>query len=302
MNKADQDKGSQPETDAAMSSDNSTVDAIQQVDEKSADLKTTAELTAQSSAAKSSGAKTSSNGGLWLLVLLLVGAVSGLGYYGWQLLLQQQLATEQLQQQLRDANTLSKQQQASTNKLQQQLAEVNQQQANNSQYQQQLSVVQTQLDSQSQRLRSMTTTNREDWLLAEAEYLLRLANQRMQMERGTEGAIALVEAADLILKEIDHADLFGVREAIANDLLALKLAPSVDYSGIYLRLAALSQALESVSFISLEFKAGTTEGSPLPSQPSVATNTDQEGWQAGLVKKFPASLVTFVFPCSCTAS
>ena len=37
------------------------------------------------------------------------------------------------------------------------------------------------LDSHNKRLLSLSSTSREDWLLAEAEYLLRLANQRLLM-------------------------------------------------------------------------------------------------------------------------
>ena len=46
-----------------------------------------------------------------------------------------------------------------------------------------LSQVDQRINAQQQRLINLSTTSREDWLLAEAEYLLRLANQRVLIER-----------------------------------------------------------------------------------------------------------------------
>src|SRR5690606_8016466 len=53
----------------------------------------------------------------------------------------------------------------------------------------QVARLQVTLNGQQERLRALSTTTREDWLLAEAQYLLRLANQRILTER--DGANAL---------------------------------------------------------------------------------------------------------------
>ena len=91
----------------------------------------------------------------------------------------------------------------------------------------------------SRRLRSISTTSREDWLLAEAEYLLKLANQRILLEKSANGALALVQEADKILQGLAEPDLFSVREAVAKDLIALKLAKDIDLEGLYLKISAL---------------------------------------------------------------
>src|SRR5690606_37845313 len=80
-----------------------------------------------------------------------------------------------------------------------------------------LAEVQLQLSHQAQRLRALSETTREDWLLAEAEYLLRLASQRILTERQTSNAITLMETADGILRDLDDSDLFAVRKALAAD-------------------------------------------------------------------------------------
>ena len=110
-------------------------------------------------------------------------------------------------------------------------------------------LIEQRLESHNNRLRDLSGTSRNDWMLAEAKYLLRLASQRLLMERGTVGAQALLESADSILIAIDDVDLFIVRDAIAKDLMALKLAPNVDREGIYLKLAALIGAVEKLPSI-----------------------------------------------------
>ena len=100
--------------------------------------------------------------------------------------------------------------------------------------------------AQNKRLLSMSTTSREDWLLAEAEYLLKLANQRVLIEKSATGADALLVEADDILKGLDDPDLFPLRRAIANDLAALRLTKAVDVEGIYLALAALANTVDQL--------------------------------------------------------
>jgi len=106
------------------------------------------------------------------------------------------------------------------------------------------------LDGQQKRINSMSTTNREDWLLAEAEYLLRLANQRVLLERSPQNAIALLESADEIVKEVaaglGDAELFGIREALGRELTQLRLIDTADKEGVYLQLSALANAVESL--------------------------------------------------------
>ena len=59
-------------------------------------------------------------------------------------------------------------------------------------------------------------------MFSEVEYLLRLANQRLQLERDVEGAAALLRTADARLEEANNPALVPVRRAIAEELAALK--------------------------------------------------------------------------------
>lgn len=85
----------------------------------------------------------------------------------------------------------------------------------------------------------------EDWKLAEIEYLLRLANQRLQLQQEVSGAEALMKAADTILAELDDPALLLVRELIAKERAALGEAKSFDRQGIYLKLQALKNQIKT---------------------------------------------------------
>lgn len=106
-------------------------------------------------------------------------------------------------------------------------------------------------DAQAERLalveRSLTTLRRDlgrsetDGVpLAEAELLLRFAQQRLLVARDTQSAIALYRQADEILRAVDDAAVFAVRDALARELAALEAVPVVDVEGLFARLGGLS--------------------------------------------------------------
>ncbi|QEW05185.1 uroporphyrinogen-III C-methyltransferase [Nitrincola iocasae] len=115
------------------------------------------------------------------------------------------------------------------------------------QLKEQTAASQRNVDSLQQRLtqsirqvQAQQVVSEKDWLLAEAEYLLRLANQRVLMEQSATGALALLRSADEILQQADDAALYPVREALAEDIAALDAVPRLDTEGVFLRLSALN--------------------------------------------------------------
>lgn len=135
--------------------------------------------------------------------------------------------------------------------------------------------IQQRLDSYSNRLRALAGTSRDDWLLAEARYLLRLASQRLLIERGTGGAQALLESADRVLQSVEDPDIQRVRNAIANDIVRLKLARNVDRQGIYARLSALQNQLQDLP--SNPLRLDVSNGSGLTERPLVVEGDPPPG-------------------------
>ncbi len=101
------------------------------------------------------------------------------------------------------------------------------------------------LDHVLAELSSEQETDERDWLHAEAAYLLRLANQRLQLERDVTGAAALLRTADDRLREADNPALVPIRREIASELAALDAVPRVDRTGLWLSLNAQQQQIAS---------------------------------------------------------
>ncbi|MYE11360.1 MAG: hypothetical protein F4X99_06800 [Gammaproteobacteria bacterium] len=82
-----------------------------------------------------------------------------------------------------------------------------------------------------------------DWRLAEVEYLLRVANNRLLLERDPATAERLLGAADAILEELDDYAFFDVRSLLAEERLALREVGAANTQTVFLRLEALKDGL-----------------------------------------------------------
>ncbi|SER52163.1 uroporphyrin-3 C-methyltransferase [Vreelandella subterranea] len=174
-----------------------------------------------------------------VLVLLLAIAVGVVAWQGWLRLEAQQQRLNELsessatQQSVDDlAAQLESAQAEREQRLDSTISELRDEFAN---YR---SNVDDTLDDVLAQLSQEQETDERDWLHAEAAYLLRLANQRLQLEGDVEGATALLRTADARLADADNPALTPVRREIANELAALDAVPRLDRTGVYLALNA----------------------------------------------------------------
>ena len=235
-------------------------------------------LNKKSSAKTSTGQVSPKKGSLvkWLLVLCLLLLIAVTGTAGWwfyQFQQQQPVAQQNLANQQVEIQHLEQRLNEDRRESQQQQAELSQA----------ISGFQLKINSHARRLRELSTTSRADWLLAEAEYLIRLANQRLITERNTKNATALLVTADGILRDLDEVDLLVVREALAKSITALRSALMVDREGLYLQLDALSDELIKLPLIALDIEK--------PELPVLdADEPEATGWKDQLVRGFQAAL------------
>ena len=193
---------------------------------------------------------------LWVIVLLLIVMVAGLGYWQWQAQSQRAALTNDQSGQSDNLQYWQQQQQGLAKKL-------DALRLSNEVALDTMSVQQTNLENNQARMDEALVSALEavaknqldegqalpQWELAEAEYLLRLASQRLAMEQASESAVALLKAADIIIRDSEQVGTYGIRRAIAADLAALSLVPSVDVEGVYASLAALSSLAAQLTFI-----------------------------------------------------
>jgi len=188
--------------------------------------------------APQAAAKASGRGPAWLA--LLVG-LAGLGvgaWSAWQLHQQQGQAAEQLER-LREIGAATETRlQGSEDSVAKKLAGLPS--ADQLATQRDLLVsLQGEQQRLAQSLSGLLGKSREDWRLAEAEHLLRLAMLRLSALQDVDSAIALVQGADDILRAQNDPQAFAARGEMIKVLEALRSLPQLDRSGLFLQLAAL---------------------------------------------------------------
>jgi len=178
-----------------------------------------------------------SNRGLTLFVCLLMAVIGGAGGY----LYLQQLKmginiSERLEKQREDLTSLNEASAKKVAVLNSRLTEQGKELARAKE-----NVVRLQ-----QNLATISGASQKDWALAEVEYLLRLANQRLLIDKDPSSAAGIVNSADKLLFGLDDPALNYVREAIAKDIAALNSVGRLDSTGMYLRLVALGFEVEKL--------------------------------------------------------
>ncbi|MFD2230352.1 uroporphyrinogen-III C-methyltransferase [Alkalimarinus sediminis] len=173
---------------------------------------------------------------LWLVIIILITALVSLAAYGWLNIKE----VEQLKFQL---DYITKGDDSKSQTVQQLKSQVDKQNsdllAQSRTVSDQLATLRRQTEHNARQLSQVGGQSRTDWLLAEAEYLMRLANQRLNMERDAAGAEAILNAANSVLAESDDPGLYAIRQQLSKDIIALQRVSKIDREGIYLQLEAL---------------------------------------------------------------
>jgi uroporphyrin-3 C-methyltransferase len=114
-----------------------------------------------------------------------------------------------------------------------------------------------QVESQSQQLALEQlyldlSKSRDDWALAEIEQVLSTASQQLQLAGNVRGALIALQNADARLSTSDKPQFITIRRAIARDLEKLKALPSVDLTGLALRLDSVIGQIDGMPLLSDE--------------------------------------------------
>ena len=182
-----------------------------------------------------------------LIIVFIVGASSA-GWLFWQ---EWQLQTQAVDNNRSTIASLQSSVKVAKNQSQAAIEQQQQQKKIAAVYNNQLQNIELRVNAQGKRLVELGSTTRSDWLLAEAEYLARLARQRLQTERSVKSPLALLESVDLILTQIDDPNLLAARTAVAEDITKLRLANDIDREGMYLELQALAANIEALDLVEL---------------------------------------------------
>ena len=205
---------------------------------------------------KPSSRQPASKGVTGFALLLSLCALGLAGYVGWrgqtlvQALPELRTGLDQLQPQIARQQarlaTLEQNSSASLDQYQQHLQQLQSQLQISHQRETQL---QSRVDTLSAKVRTLEGATRNQWRLAEVEYLLNLANQQLLTVHDVATSHALLTSADQILAQLDDYALFPVRQALAEDLAALQTAPQVNRQNIWLQLQAIASLVPNLTML-----------------------------------------------------
>ncbi|MBG6791504.1 uroporphyrinogen-III C-methyltransferase [Pseudomonas aeruginosa] len=124
-------------------------------------------------------------------------------------------------------------------------------------------VVELQGDQQhlSEQLKKVLGQSRQQWRLAEAEHLLRLASLRLSALQDVGSATELVQGADAILRAQNDPGAYAARAKLAASLEALRALPEPARAGLFVQLAALREQVNQLQPLTPTFKEGESGAS-----------------------------------------
>jgi uroporphyrin-3 C-methyltransferase len=169
--------------------------------------------------------------GIILLVVILLSAAGG--YYLWEFVtlskdtIEQKITTTKI-----NVSSLSNSLTQSESKLNQQINSLN--------------TLQNELSTSVEALLARSTHMRKDWLISEAEYLVKLAVNRLALEDDIKTAIIALSNADIRLREAGDPGLLLLRQEISNNIIKLKAIPAIDISGMSLKITSIIQQVNSL--------------------------------------------------------
>ena len=128
-----------------------------------------------------------------------------------------------------------------------------------------------------------------DWLLAEADYLVKLAGRKLFLEHDAVSATKLMESADQRIAALNDPSLVSLRQSMANDITKLRTIPLIDRDGLVLRLTSLQQQVDTLPLANAILPEAQE-------QKKEVVSGDINDWQTNLMtslKDFSGNFITF---------
>jgi uroporphyrin-3 C-methyltransferase len=120
-------------------------------------------------------------------------------------------------------------------------------------------------------LRKSYQAKNDTWTVAEANYLVKMANANLQLGENIPLIINLLQTANSELQSLTDPNVVAIRKALAADILSLQGVANVDVTGIYMQINALNGDLDKLPLVvQRPTELASTE-----------TPAEQKWWQRG---------------------
>lgn len=215
------------------------------------------------------GRKASSGGGSFLFNLFTLSALIGLGFY-----------TYSMHQQVNELEQKTQNDQASVQVLTEQakksFSQVDEMRNRHAAEIKNLQNFKGELENTQSQL--VNLSGNADWVLAQANYLAFMANERLKTAHDITTALAQLNAADEQLKNLGNPAFMWVREALAKDIAKLRAFPMVNRQALWEQLSLLSG-----EFNRLQYKSVAN----VPSSDKVNAPAEEvTSWRQGLAQSW----------------
>ena len=144
------------------------------------------------------------------------------------------------------------------------------------------------LDEVQQKVATISGSDAKTWLLAQSDFLVKLAGRKLWSDQDVTTAAALLKSADASLADMNDPSLLTVRRALTDDISALSAITQVDYDGIILKLNQLSNQVDN-----LRLADNNSDDTPMDSDGSELSSTVAE-WRENLTKSWHNFMDSFI--------
>jgi len=200
--------------------------------------------------------KSSGNGLLWFVVIILFLMVLGMAGAGYWYYMQQQSASKSSESALQ---TTASQLNAIERERADIVASIDKVMRTNQALESTVADLKAQnekltLQSEStlEQLNNMEGRRPADWLIAEADYLVRMAGRKLWLENDVRTAILLLVNADKRLKSLADPSVLPVRATLAEDIQTLQQLNPVSQSSVALALTGMIAQIDKLPLDTFE--------------------------------------------------
>ncbi|ACJ27232.1 HemX [Shewanella piezotolerans WP3] len=151
-----------------------------------------------------------------------------------------------------------------------------------------LSTAQSEQTQLQERVSIIAQRNPNHWRAEEAKYLVRLAGQKLWLEKDPSTATSLLKAADERIKSMRDPSLMPLRKALAKDIAATASIKNTDIAGTVLTLDTLIDGLETLPLNRAETHFSAEE------LKDTQVSDSLDDWQSNLAKSWQALIDDFV--------
>ncbi|KFC00934.1 HemX family protein [Trabulsiella guamensis ATCC 49490] len=236
----------------------------------------------QNTAPKGSGNKTSL---VLSAVAIAIALAAGVGLYGWgkQQAVTQTTANDTLANQLialqKSQETQKAEFEGIIKQQTDQLVEAKRQQE----------ALTKQLDEVQQKVATISGSDAKTWLLAQADYLVKLAGRKLWSDQDVTTAAALLKSADASLADMNDPSLITARRAITDDIASLSGVTQVDYDGIILKVNQLANQVDN-----LRLADNNDDDSPMDDDDNGELSSSLSEWRVNLQKSWQSFMDNFI--------